>query len=370
MSEQQDPLEVAAGPKQFPCQQCGAKLTFEPGTEHLKCDHCDYENLIPQSEEQIVELDFHQYLTDAATNEETEEIQRIKCGSCAAEIDKSPTVTSFECPYCDSNIVAEESVNRHIKPKSILPFAITKDDGRQRFNKWIASLWFAPNKLKQYARQEGKLHGMYVPYWTFDAKTTSFYTGARGVHYYVTQTYTTTQNGKSVRRTRQVRKTRWYTVRGTVWNRFDDVLVLASNSLPRAYADQLEPWDLSQLTPYRQDYLSGFRAESYQVDLEEGFGIAHGKMDAKIRQLIKYDIGGDVQRITSVKTQHNNVTFKHILLPVWISAYRYQNKVYRILINARSGEVQGERPWSWFKIGLTVLGAVVVIGGVLYVFNI
>ena len=85
-------------------------------------------------------------------------------------------------------------------------------------------------------------------------------------------------------------------------------------------------------------------------------------MDARIRVLVCRDIGGDEQRIHSVKTQHDNVTFKHILLPVWISAYRYQNQVYRFLVNARTGEVQGERPYSWVKITLLVLAILAAVG--------
>ena len=107
---------------------------------------------------------------------------------------------------------------------------------------------------------------------------------------------------------------------------------------------------------YKDEYLSGFRAESYHVDLAEGFDQARQIMDAGIRTLVRRDIGGDEQRISSVRTQHDNVTFKHVLLPIWISAYRYKNKTYRFLINARTGEVQGERPWSWAKIVLLVAG--------------
>ncbi|MBV9774716.1 MAG: hypothetical protein JO040_12240, partial [Gemmatimonadetes bacterium] len=80
------------------------------------------------------------------------------------------------------------------------------------------------------------------------------------------------------------------------------------------------------------------------------------------------DIGGDEQRIHSTDTRYDDVTFKHILLPVWISAYRYREKVYRRLVNARTGEVQGERPWSWIKIALLVLfvAALVIVGVVLW----
>ena len=159
-------------------------------------------------------------------------------------------------------------------------------------------------------------------------------------------------------------KTRWTSVSGMVYDDFDDVLVLASDSLPRAKTESLEPWDLENLAPYQVEYLSGFQSEAYQVNLEDGFVKAKEKMSRVIESSIRRDIGGDHQRIHSVKTQWNNVTFKHILLPIWINAYRYNNKSYRFVINARTGEVQGERPWSAVKIALAVLGAAVVGTGI------
>lgn len=131
---------------------------------------------------------------------------------------------------------------------------------------------------------------------------------------------------------------------------------------------KLEPWDLDKLLPYQDEYLSGFRCESYQVGLEEGFNRAKELMDDEIRDGVRSDIGGDEQRISSVSTQHNDVTFKHILLPVWLSAYKYRNKVYRFMVNARTGEVQGERPWSWLKISMTVI-AVLALAAVAYIFS-
>jgi hypothetical protein len=142
----------------------------------------------------------------------------------------------------------------------------------------------------------------------------------------------------------------------------DSPVVKEDASLPRKYTEKLEPWDLENLAPYKDEYLTGFKAESYQVDLADGFAYSAQIMDGHIRILVKRDIGGDEQRIHSVKTQHDNVTFKHILLPIWISAYRYKEKVYRFLVNARTGEVQGERPWSAIKIALAVVGGLAVIG--------
>ncbi|MCC6156271.1 MAG: hypothetical protein IT367_21070, partial [Candidatus Hydrogenedentes bacterium] len=237
---------------------------------------------------------------------------------------------------------------------------------RDLFKEWIRSLWFAPNALRKLARQDSPINGLYCPYWTYDTHVTTHYTGMRGDDYWDTETYTTRENGQTVTRTRQVRKTRWWPASGTVYNQFDDVLVVASESLPRKYAQALEPWDLEKLVPYQDAYLAGFRAESYQVDLPNGFERAKEIMAPTIHQTICSDIGGDHQQVSSQDSSYAGITFKHVLLPVWLSAYRYRNKIYRFLVNARSGEVQGERPWSWAKITLVVLAGCALAGGIAY----
>ena len=141
------------------------------------------------------------------------------------------------------------------------------------------------------------------------------------------------------------------------------MLVLASKSLPKKYTDALEPWDLSSLEPYKPEYLAGFRAEGYQVELVDGFTEARAYMDRMIRRDVKYDIGGDDQRISSVDTTVSDVTFKHILLPVWLAAYKYQGDTYRFVVNGRTGRVQGERPYSVWKITFAVLfGLILALG--------
>ncbi|MBI3831929.1 MAG: hypothetical protein HY291_20575 [Planctomycetes bacterium] len=345
--------------KQFPCKQCGAKVDFTPGTENLKCPYCGAENEIPASEEDIEELDFESAIAEAGAEEEQHEKLTVKCSACAAEISLEPNVTASTCPFCGANIVAESVSTKAFKPKSLLPFKLSKQQAFERFRDLVGKRWFAPNDLKQYAQTEQKLAGLYVPYWTYDSDTTSFYRGERGDDYTVT-----VGSGKD-RHTET--RTRWTSVSGTIWQNFDDILILASRSLPEKYAESLEPWDLEQLTPYRDEYLSGFRAESYQVDLKEGFDEARAIMDEAIRSAINKDIGGDHQRIHSVKTQYDNISFKHLLLPIWLSAYRYRDKVYRILINARTGEVQGERPYSWIKITLTVLAALAAIAAIVLI---
>jgi uncharacterized CHY-type Zn-finger protein len=356
------------GGQSFKCGQCGAKMTFVPGSTAQKCPYCDHENAIPQGEEDIEELDYHAFLHQAMGQEDMIDRLTIKCESCGAESTFEDNITAKHCVFCGMDVVSTAHSTKVIKPKSLLPFNIDKRKAHQNFQKWIQKLWFAPNALKKMATSDSGLTGMYVPYWTYDSDTTTFYRGQRGDHYYETETYTTTENGKTVTKTRQVRKTRWRSVSGTVWRNFDDVLIMASHSLPRKYADKLQPWDLKNLTPYRDEFLSGFRAESYQVDLQEGFNLAKGVMGKQIDRDIKHDIGGDEQRISSKKTRHDSVTFKHILLPIWLNAYRFKEKSFRFLVNGRTGEVQGERPWDYLKIALTAGGIAALIGGLYWLF--
>lgn len=289
---------------------------------------------------------------------DTRDVSTVRCAGCGATTTLPENVTAHDCPYCGAPIVAEKIRQRLIKPASLLPFAIDQKRAMGSFGEWLATRWFAPNDLKKYAEADGKLVGLYVPYWTFDARTITFYRGQRG------DTYTVTVGTGKNRRTET--RIRWTSVSGTIYRNFNDVLVLASRSLPQDYAEKLEPWDLPNLTPYADEYLSGFRAESYSVELVEGFGRAKQRMEETIIRLIKDDIGGDRQRIDAMRTQHNNVTFKHVLLPVWMSAYRYRGRLFRILVNARTAEVQGERPYSALKIAFAVALGLLILGVIIW----
>lgn len=356
--EDPDVESKPAEAKAFECPGCAGKLHFDPGARSHKCPYCGRVVEIAQTEEDIHEIDFHATLERLASSSDSDERTVVKCDGCGAETSFDPNVTADACAFCGGAIVRKGASARLIRPRAVLPFKITRQSAHERFRQWLGSLWFAPGGLKQFAQRDNLIQGLYLPYWTYDADTTSFYRGERGEDYWVTETYRKSDGSTG---TRSVRKTRWYPVSGTVWRNFDDVLVLASRSVPSPYAEKLEPWDLKNLEPYRDEFLSGFRAESYQVDLERGFERARQIMDDVIRDDVRSDIGGDHQRIWSVKTQYDGVTFKHILLPIWLSAYRWKAKVYRFLVNGRTGEVQGERPWSWLKIAALVVGIIALI---------
>ncbi|MFY0690797.1 MAG: TFIIB-type zinc finger domain-containing protein [Paracoccaceae bacterium] len=341
----------------FPCDSCGSDLRFDPASGDLTCDHCGARTEIAAKDATpIVELDFTAALKDTLSEAEHTQTRISTCPNCAAKVEFDPKLHASECPFCATPIVVGTGTTRLIKPKAVLPFSLEQSQARDAMTAWLGRLWFAPSGLQQYARKGRALSGIYVPYWTFDADTKTTYAGQRGTIYYETKTIMRDGN----RETRRVAKTRWQAVSGRVARWFDDVLVLASHSLPERDTKALSPWDLTDLTPYDPQYLAGLRAEGYTVSLSDGFAKARQQMDRMIARDIRFDIGGDKQRITSAETDMRDVTFKHILLPVWLAAYRYRGKSYRLVINGQTGAVSGERPFSVIKITIAVICALIV----------
>ncbi|HKP39242.1 MAG TPA: TFIIB-type zinc finger domain-containing protein [Pyrinomonadaceae bacterium] len=347
----------------YPCPACGAVLLFEPRDGFLTCLYCGHKEEIPASAEQVEERSFEQYLQIRPEHlaQLAPNALEVRCQSCGATVTFTPPEVAGQCQFCGVQIVAQpKSADPLLAPGGVLPFRFTQKQADAGLRQWLQSRWFAPNALKQFA-QPDSITGVYLPFWTYDTHTISYYTGERGEYYYVTETYVEHTQGRQQTRTRQVRHTRWRPASGAVSRWFDDVLVPAATSLPQNRLDGLEPWDLTELKPYDPAFLSGFKAQRYQVDLAQGFErvkqIAAGLIKGDVRQ----NIGGDEQRIHSITTQYSAITFKHLLLPVYAGAYRFNQKVFQIIVNGRTGEIQGDRPYSFWKIALLVLSILFIL---------
>lgn len=360
-------MPATAREHRYPCEQCGADLRFAPGQTRMVCGHCGHVQEIPappdkQARTGLAEIDLREGLRADPPREALAEHRTTHCPNCGAVVEFTGARHAAECPFCATPVVVDTGTSRRLKPQGLIPFAVTEDAAREALGAWLKGRWFAPSGLGDHARKGRKMQGIYTPFWTFDADTRSRYAGQRGDYHYETRTRSVMVDGKRRQRTEQVRRTRWRPASGMVARRFDDLLVLAAKSLPRSHTDALQPWDLSALVPYREDYLSGFLAEGYTVPLPEGHAAAREIMAGVILGDVRRDIGGDEQQVSSVATTHYNETFKHILLPVWTAAYRYRGRSFRFVVNGQTGKVQGERPWSPVKIALAVLAALVLLG--------
>ena len=344
----------------FPCASCGAKLAFAPGTRHLKCEFCGAENSIAENDVRVEELDFETYLEALEGKSETFEAETARCEKCGAEQRLPEHHFAAQCAFCSAPIVAKTYARRLVKPRSIIPFQVDRHRAQDEFRRWVKGLWLAPGELKRHAQSDAAMTGTYLPFWTYDCRTASEYAGERGEDYYTNESHTTRNSaGETVTQMRRVKHTNWFPAGGHVEHFHDDVLVMATSSLPPTLRGAASDWKLQALVPYQPEFVSGYLAEAYQVGLREGYPVAKEQIDARIYDLVRRDIGGDQQRVHRVETQYTEIRFKHVLLPVWISAYRFRNKTYRFLVNGQTGEVAGDSPLSWQKVTTLVIIAII-----------
>lgn len=356
------------GARQFPCVKCGGPLVYMPGSTHLKCPYCGTENEIPidkDDQSYLQEQDFEKALEAENRYQEEETAapvaDAVLCQYCGATTTITERKTSDLCPYCGHPLTMQNLVKYKLNVQALLPFQLDADKATSIYRNWVKSRWFAPNDFRRRATRGEAMKGCYMPYWTYDSYATTWYTGQRGDAFYTTQMVPVTRGGRTTMEPRQVMRIRWTPVSGNVGVSFDDVLIPAAKSVPIEIQEGLRPWNLDNLQPFRQEFLAGFVTETYQVPLKGGFDIAKQVMEPEIMAAVQQDIGGDQQRVSSKKTQYSKITFKHILLPIWLSAYAYGGKTYRFTINAQTGEVSGDRPYSVWKIALAVIAGLILL---------
>jgi hypothetical protein len=190
--------------------------------------------------------------------------------------------------------------------------------------------------------------GIYLPYWTFDAKADARWTADAGEYYYV---------GSGNRREQKVR---WTPASGTLTHVFDDYLICASVGVDADKLRNIEPFPTDSLIPFDPGYLAGWTVERYQIDLVSAANRSRERMNTALRQLCGQQVRGDTHRNLVVEATFSNQTFKQILAPVWLVTYVYGAKSFQVVVNGVTGEVAGSRPWSWIKVGLVVLVVLII----------
>lgn len=353
--------EVSKSEKKKACANCGAEMRFKPGSHELKCEYCGYEEFIEQTKSSFEELELQHYLKVVGENAYTETIDLLHCKNCGANQHVEENYKSLSCVYCSEPLVKEDVEKEGwIIPGALVPFQMDTKKARNIFKGWVGKIWFAPSKLKRAALDPESIHGLYLPFWTFDAQSKASYQGQRGDYYYETRTYRTSKGNK----TQRVRKTRWSHASGNVSGFIDDILINASEKKRREIPAKIAHWNLNELVVYNEKYLSGFVTEKYTVSLKEGHHQSFKKAKQIVYAWIRRDIGGDTQRIHHSDIKLSEETFKHILLPIYISSYEYKGKEYHFYINGQTGNISGTYPYSFWKIFFLVLLVVIVITGI------
>jgi len=348
------------------CPTCGSQVGYAPGTTALRCTSCH--GLVDIEVDHDAVIEEHDYdawqarhgsLEVASVGEHV-----LQCQTCGATTETLDLAAS--CQFCSGHLVALDHPAGLMVPEGVVPFGLDRRAAQEAFGGWVRSRWFAPNALKK-VRSTEQLTGTYVPHWTFDAQTRTRYRGQRGEHYYVTVTDRVSDGkGGTKTVTRQERRTRWYPASGNVARFFDDVVVPASSRLDDDRLSSMGPWRLEDAVPYQPQYLAGYAALRYDVDPDDGSTRAREQMKDVIRDDCKRDIGGDEQRVNMMDVRYSEAMFKLLLLPLYIATYLYAGRSFQVLVNADTGEVVGERPYSWVKITAAVLLTLIMVALTLF----
>jgi Zn finger protein HypA/HybF involved in hydrogenase expression len=363
MTSPNQPSTAAA--QGFTCPGCGAALTWNAAAGAMTCDHCGQKQAVAvDGRANIRSIPIEEGMRLAQRGLGTA-VQTVGCKDCGATVNVGEGERTTKCAFCGSaQVLAQATDANSIRPESLVPFGVTKQVANERFGLWLKSLWFRPNDLTRMGKVE-EMGGVYVPYWSFDSAVQSQWSAERGWNYQETETYEETDaNGNRAMQTRQVQKTRWEPASGYRQDQYFGVLVCAGKGLPETLAAKFVSFDVAQLVPYQPQFLAGWRAESYTLDLMPGWQRGQGIIASSQETRCMKDIGGDTSRGLTVANDYQQVAFKHVLLPVWIAAYRYNGKVYRFLVNGQTGEIVGDAPWSVAKIALFVLFILAIIGGI------
>lgn len=357
-------FQVTEQTRTYPCPNCGGVLEFEPQSQGLKCPNCGSgfpispqvaaPARIAKRELGPAMAELQTLQADARTSVSAD--KEVVCQNCGGHTVFTGTLTALRCPYCNTAIQRDDvqQAPTRLPIDGILPLCISKPDAQTRIEQWINSRRFAPNAFKKY-RQLGSFSSIYLPYFSYDAATTTSYTGMRGMHRI--ETYRDSQ-GKTQTRTR----TDWYPASGVVSNRFEDVTGHATYGLDDKKITELEPWPMEFTHPYSPEFVAGHLSRTYDWDAQQVFyERTQPRMEQVIDSTIRSDIGGNEQRITSRNITWHTVQFNQLLLPIWMLTVTFQQKPFQVSINGVTGEVQGRRPWSAVKITLAVIAALILI---------
>jgi hypothetical protein len=348
--------EPIAPPRGHPCGNCGSPVDAGDKFCHA-CGAVQPAAQTPGPSSAPLSPEAVAAASTAAGNQ-----KHFRCQQCGAEVAVDANERSFICPFCDSSYVVElpPSTGR-AQPEFVIGFAITPEDAAARFRAWLAEGgWFRPGDLSR-ARIEGKLRGVYLPFWSFSTLAESTWSAEIGEHWYRTETYTAIENGRTVMRTRQVQETEWWNLSGKHHNYYSGYLVSGSKGLKQADADRIKPYHLPALKRYEPYFLAGWLSEDYSVDRDQAEQICQNVFYGWEQSAVAKFLPGDAQRGIAVQTEFSDTGADLILLPLYLLSYRYGEQVFRFMVNGQTGQVIGDKPLSSWRIGLAIGGAILSI---------
>ncbi len=323
-------MALRAAQSDLQCAACGGQCSYSPSDAALKCASCGAVHPIAHDSSTDPAREFH-YHPDTAHTEQTilTNTTTHQCQTCGGEVVFTGPALSERCAYCDGPVVLKAQEASY-QTMGVIPFRITEAEAQERALAWVKARLAAPDDLPGIVSQ-GRVAGLYAPFWTFDSR--------EAVNY--------------LARYRVKRGKNWETrsTGGDMTVVFDDLLMPASHHITPLIRDGiLHDFHPNSLRSYDPAYLAGFAAERHHQSVGEGLAANAADKDLLIRNQIKKRINKNRIIDLSYKTDTTGIRYRRILLPVWILHYHYGDKPKKIVVCGIHGRTFGERPFSRLKL--------------------
>jgi DNA-directed RNA polymerase subunit RPC12/RpoP len=326
--------EPANAAQTFNCPQCGGRLRFDPTNQDLRCDNCGFKKAVESTPAPSPEVVLEYSLATRQGQSWAVAERLFTCQQCGGRTVLPPGQTSSTCPFCGSPaLVAAPDDAELIAPHAVIPMKQTPPTIAAQVRTWLGRDLFAPDDLTQLARSS-RLTPVYVPFWRFSLSLTLSWRA---------------QTAQGYERT-------WKWQDGETTFFYEDSLQPGSRALPPDLLSNIGPFDLAQLVRYKPEFLAGWPAGSYDVSVAQASLDMRAAIvrDASKKLWTKAIPGHHIATLQVLRPEYSGQTFQLLLLPVWVGAYKYRGKTYRVLVNGQTGKVAGDRPADQLKVVLLI----------------
>lgn len=319
----------------YQCPSCGGGLVFDIPTQKLSCEHCDSK--------------FDPYEINKESDAESQQYYDVTvftCPQCGGEIVSSDNTAANFCSFCGASTILTSRLSKEKRPSYIIPFKKTKEDCKKAYLKTLQHALFTPKELKSPAYID-EFRGIYMPYWA----------------YHITHKGTVCLDCSRSHRQGDYIYTDHYKLYGDVNSSHKGISYDASSSFDDTISERIAPYDVKNMNPFTPSFLSGFYADTSDVDANlykpDAIKIANEsaykyiKKNAALNSGVHFDTNSNLTEKLHAKCEHVDTA----MFPVWFLSYRNKDRVAYATVNGQTGKVAADLPVS---IGKYLFGSLVL----------
>jgi DNA-directed RNA polymerase subunit RPC12/RpoP len=337
-------------PQTFTCPQCGAATKFDVAAGGVACEYCGFK-AAPQAQTVGLQAQSMEFTLETLSQAELGWgvlRKEMHCEGCGADLAIAENALTATCPFCASNRVnVRTAPTDQLRPRFLIPFKIQPQATRALAQSWLGQGWYHPDELGAAAIVD-RFTGIYLPFWTFSAQISS--TWKAEVGYEREERY----YDSDAREWRTRTRIDWRWENGRAGVTVADLLVSGSSHLSQVILKRLYPFQLKDLVSYAPDFLAGWQAQTYDLTLPKAWEQGKAEMRERAKSACYNEMKSSHVRNFNMTADFAEETWRYVLLPVYVAAYRFENKVYQVMLNGQTGAIAGQKPVAWWKIWLAV----------------